>query len=788
MTDIGAAAGAPGEISYAEELNAQQLEAVTYMDGPCLVVAGAGSGKTRMLTYKIAYLLQHGFMPHRIMALTFTNKAAKEMKARIMRLVGRDVARGLWAGTFHSVFARILRAEAAAIGYEPDFTIYDTTDTKSLIKKIIKEKGLDEKQYKPSTVAARISAAKNRLFDAVSYAEDNDFAERDRHTGMPAVSRIFMRYSERLRKANAMDFDDLLLWTYKLFSLHKDIRERYRKRFSYLLVDEYQDTNLVQYQIVRLLANEEGRVCAVGDDAQSIYAFRGAEIANILNFDKAFPNTKVFRLERNYRSTQNIVNAANTIIAHNRNRIPKRVYSEQPAGEKIRIFSAYSDKDESAKIVKEVLFLKKSRRADYDEMAVLYRTNAQSRVLEEACKAAGVPYRVYGGLSFYQRKEVKDFMAYLRLCCNPADEEALMRVINFPARGIGDTTLLRLLAAARDTGVSMWDIIKMPDTALGSDDPYRTGIARRTLYKLYDFRQMIEGFMADAEEMPPYQLAVQIVKASGLEADMIRDRDTGGVEAENRINNTRELLNSISDFQAQRTAEGETARLADYLAQVSLLTDQDRGDDGRACLTLMTVHAAKGLEFKAVFVSGMEDNLFPAASAKFRHKEMEEERRLFYVAVTRAKEYCYLSFAQSRRRYGQTDMALPSPFLDEIDREYVVSDSNRLSHWQKGPKRVNTPLYQPSSQMYANAVRTPYGRRTDNVRRAADVVAASAHSSDAPQDCHYNPGDQVAHDRFGRGTVMSIEGSGQDTRITIDFGSLGEKKLLLKFAKLTPIT
>lgn len=769
------------EISFADELNEQQLEAVTYMDGPCLVVAGAGSGKTRMLTYKIAYLLQHGFQPWTIMALTFTNKAAKEMKERIARLVGGDDVNGLWAGTFHSVFAKILRIEADAIGFRSDFTIYDTADSKSLIKKIIKELELDEKTYKPSLVANCISAAKNRLFDAQSYAEDKDFMEKDAHNNLSAVARIYKLYSQRCRQANAMDFDDLLLWTYKLLNLHEDIREKYRKRFQYLLVDEYQDTNLVQYHIVRLLTNAEGRVCVVGDDAQSIYAFRGADIGNILGFSKVFPNTKVFKLERNYRSTRNIVNAANSIIAHNQGRIPKNVYSELDDGEKIRIISAYTDIEESMKIVKEVLQLKKQRKVGYHDVAVLYRTNAQSRVLEDNFNKAGIPYRVYGGLSFYQRKEVKDFMAYLRLCCNPADEEALLRIINFPARGIGATTLKRVAEVARHADVGLWDV-------LSNLVYYDAGLSKRAMSNLLNFQGMMQRFISAAATTPPFDLAMQILEASGLKEDMLNERKAGGgVEAENRIENTRELLNSIHDFQQQSIEEGETPLLSEYLAQASLLTDQDHAETDTDFVTLMTVHAAKGLEFKAVFVSGMEDELFPTAIAKFSSKDMEEERRLFYVAVTRAKDYCYLTYAQNRRKYGQTEPALPSPFLDEIDSEYIQRSRNELPPMRSAaPKPYNAFARPKPTPYYNRPLAAPASRPTTWQRKVVTPPVAPPANASA-RACGFKAGDQVRHDRFGKGIVVSTEGSGDNARIAIDFGILGQKKLLLKFAKLTPI-
>lgn len=760
-------------ISFAGELNAQQLEAVEYTDGPCLVVAGAGSGKTRMLTYKIAYLLQHGYQPWSIMALTFTNKAAREMKERISKIVGGAETAELWAGTFHSVFAKILRIEAEATGYGSDYTIYDHSDSRSVLKKIIKELELDDKRYKPAIVGGRISMAKNHLFDAQSYAACNDFTDRDKRTDLPEIARIYSLYEERCKRANAMDFDDLLLQTYKLLCYNKDIREKYRGRFKYLLVDEYQDTNAAQYQIIRLLANAEGRVCVVGDDAQSIYAFRGADIGNILNFSKTFPETKVFKLERNYRSTQNIVNAANSIIAHNQGRIPKNVYSELPAGGRVKIIQANDEYVESFKIFSEIQRLEREHLADYGEVAVLYRTNAQSRVLEECCSKKGIPYKVYGGLSFYQRKEVKDFMAYLRLCCNPADEEALLRIINFPARGIGATTLTRVTTAARRAGADIWDVIEAPAH-------YEAGVSNGTISKLGKFRGMMQRFKALAAEEKPYDVAKAVLEETGLKADMVQElKAGGGPEAESRIANTEELLNSINDFQEKAEEAGLTPHLADYLAQAALLTDQDRKDDNREAVTLMTVHAAKGLEFEAVFVSGMEDDLFPTSSARYSIREMEEERRLFYVAVTRAKQFCYISYAQSRRKYGITENALPSPFLDEIDSNYVEVMRTQPG----GYSRTQTPRYTPRPLLGTAAVpRFTRQRVAEKTVKEENTSAQTAFGG-----LTVSVGDEVVHERFGQGRVLAIAGTGENAMLTIDFKMTGQKKLLLKFAKLSVV-
>lgn len=767
------------DISFSGALNAQQLEAVEYTGGPCLVVAGAGSGKTRMLTYKIAYLLQHGYQPWSIMALTFTNKAAREMKERISQIVGGAETTELWAGTFHSVFAKILRIEAEATGYGSDYTIYDQADSRSVLKKIIKELELDAGRYKPAIVGARISMAKNHLFDAQSYAACTEFTERDKRAELPETARIYCIYEARLKQAGAMDFDDLLLQTYKLLLTHEDIREKYRRRFRYLLVDEYQDTNQAQYQIIRLLTNAEGRVCVVGDDAQSIYAFRGADIGNILSFSTTFPETKVYKLERNYRSTQNIVNAANSIIAHNQGRIPKNVYSELPTGEKVKIIQANDEYAESYKIFSEIQRLGRDCHVDYDDVAVLYRTNAQSRVLEECCSKRGIPYKVYGGLSFYQRKEVKDLMAYLRLCCNPADEEALLRIINFPARGIGATTLTRLVTAARSAGVGVWDVI----AGLGH---YDTGVSKATAAKLEKFQGMMQRFIDMAATEMPCDVAKAVLEETGLKADMVQElKAGGGPEAENRIANTEELLNSINDFQEKAEEGGAEPRLTDYLAQAALLTDQDQKEDDRKTVTLMTVHAAKGLEFEAVFVSGMEEDLFPTSSARYSVRETEEERRLFYVAVTRAKQYCYLTYAQQRRKYGITEGALPSKFLEEIDSKYVElmretpGGYHHVVPSRPSPQRTflrampatPAPPQKPAPPMMQRQWRTATPESTTSTQASYGALKVGV-------------GDEVLHERFGKGRVLAIVGSAENAMLTIDFTMAGQKKLLLKFAKL----
>ena len=644
---------------YIEELNEGQRNAVLYNDGPSLVIAGAGSGKTRVLTYKIAYLLENGYQPWNILALTFTNKAAREMKERIARQVGPERARHLWMGTFHSMFLRILHVEAGHIGFTSQFTIYDTADSKSLIRSIIKEMGLDEKVYKPGMVQARISNAKNHLVSPAGYANNKEAYEGDRAAKVPALRDIYQRYWERCRQADAMDFDDLLFYTFLLFRDHPEVLARYQEQFRYILVDEYQDTNFAQHSIVLQLAKNHQHVCVVGDDAQSIYSFRGADIDNILYFTKVYPDTKVFKLEQNYRSTQTIVRAANSLIEKNQWQIRKEVFSEKEKGEAIGVYQAYSDVEEGDIVVNKIAELRREKRYAYSDFAILYRTNAQSRIFEEAMRKRSMPYRIYGGLSFYQRKEIKDVIAYFRLIVNPNDEEAFKRIINYPARGIGDTTVGKIIAAATGHNVSLWTVLCEPLA-------YGLNFNKGTVGKLQAFRELISAFITDAAEKNAYEIGADIIRQSGIINDVCQDNSPENLS---RKENIEELVNGMSDFCAQRQEEGNpNVLLGDFLSEISLLTDQDSDKDGDdEKITLMTVHSAKGLEFKNVFVVGMEENLFPSGMVGDSPRALEEERRLFYVAITRAEEHCFLSYAKTRFRYGKMEFGSPSRFLKDID-------------------------------------------------------------------------------------------------------------------------
>ena len=648
---------------YIEELNEGQRNAVLYNDGPSLVIAGAGSGKTRVLTYKIAYLLENGYQPWNILALTFTNKAAREMKERIARQMGPERARHLWMGTFHSMFLRILHVEAGHIGFTSQFTIYDTADSKSLIRSIIKEMGLDEKVYKPGMVQARISNAKNHLVSPAGYANNKEAYEGDRAAKVPALRDIYQRYWERCRRADAMDFDDLLFYTFLLFRDHPEVLARYQEQFRYILVDEYQDTNFAQHSIVLQLAKNHQHVCVVGDDAQSIYSFRGADIDNILYFTKVYPDTKVFKLEQNYRSTQTIVRAANSLIEKNQWQIRKEVFSEKEKGEAIGVYQAYSDVEEGDIVVNKIAELRREKRYAYSDFAILYRTNAQSRIFEEAMRKRSMPYRIYGGLSFYQRKEIKDVIAYFRLIVNPNDEEAFKRIINYPARGIGDTTVGKIIAAATGHNVSLWTVLCEPLA-------YGLNFNKGTVGKLQAFRELISAFITDAAEKNAYEIGADIIRQSGIINDVCQDNSPENLS---RKENIEELVNGMSDFCAQRQEEGKpNVLLGDFLSEVSLLTDQDSDKDGDdEKITLMTVHSAKGLEFKNVFVVGMEENLFPSGMVGDSPRALEEERRLFYVAITRAEEHCFLSYAKTRFRYGKMEFGSPSRFLKDIDIRFL---------------------------------------------------------------------------------------------------------------------
>lgn len=850
------------------DLNEAQRAAVEYIDGPSLVIAGAGSGKTRVLTYKIAYLLSQGMKPWSIMALTFTNKAAREMKERIGKLVGNDLAQHLYMGTFHSIFSRILRAEAEHIGFNNNFTIYDESDSRSLIKAIVKEMGLDDKKYKPAAVHAKISMAKNNLMSAAAYDSDAAIFEQNKRAQMPEVGKIFVAYVQRCKQANAMDFDDLLTLTYQLFREHEDIRHKYAARFDYVLVDEYQDTNHVQMSIVMQLCQEKQRVCAVGDDSQSIYSFRGANIDNILNYQRQFQGTRLFKLEQNYRSTQTIVEAANSLIKHNRNQIPKDVFSENAKGEKIQYKPAYSDKEEAAIVAKDVKRIRREDGCQYSDFAILYRTNAQSRSFEEEFRKQGIPYRIYGGLSFYQRKEIKDIIAYFRLVANPDDEEAIKRIINYPARGIGATTVLKIADCAHQNQVSFWEVICAPER-------YGLAVTKGTMNKLETFRLLISSFIERAQTTDVYELGDAIIKESGISQDIMSGKDADDLA---RQENLEEFLSGMSAFVEERREEGrfDELFLQDYLQDVALLTDADSdGDKDEPRVSLMTVHAAKGLEFPTVFVVGLEENIFPSPLSAASLRELEEERRLLYVAITRAEKHCILTNAKNRWRYGKMEFDNPSRFIDEIDGKLVDSQDeaggslfgsmseSRLGSrsgsmfgsradsmsdqpewaraqrsrrpWEDAEQPRYSSRYQNSKPVASQFVADPKpslfddepetshtsGRSSVSGRSSlsegnfksvralnaakrymethsshpasrstgssAASVSSSAASSAGSSSCGLQEGMKIEHQRFGRGTVLKIEGTGENTKATVEFVHSGTKQLLLKYAKFTVV-
>lgn len=776
------------EENFLQELNDQQREAVLYNDGPSLVIAGAGSGKTRVLTYKIAYLLASGnYSPYQILALTFTNKAAREMKERIASVVGGATAARLWMGTFHSVFSRILRTHAERIGFNRDFTIYDQADSRSLIKTIIKEMMLDDKIYKPSTVQAIISNAKNALVTPSAYAANAALYEADMRSKRPLIRDIYKTYWNRCARAGAMDFDDLLLYTNILFRDNPDVLEFYQNQFGYVLVDEYQDTNFAQHLIVNQLVKSHHHLCVVGDDAQSIYSFRGANISNILNLQKEYPDFRIFKLEQNYRSTQTIVAAANSLIAKNKEQIPKHIFSHNAVGTKIPVLSAYSDFEEGYLIANRIATMRVATASDYSDFAILYRTNSQSRIFEEALRKRNIPYRIYGGQSFYQRKEIKDVVAYFRLTVNPADEEALKRVINYPARGIGNTTEAKIMACAETHAVSLWDVVSRPVE-------YALAVNASTQNKLMAFAELIRSFVALNETSTAYDLADAVVRRSGIMADIYADHSP---ENMSRQENVQELLNGIQDFCSSRREEGrESASLTDFLAEVSLATDQDSddsGDDNR--VTLMTVHASKGLEFRHVFVVGLEEELFPAAMAMGTARELEEERRLLYVAITRAEETCLLSYAASRYRNGKPTASPPSRFIRDIDPAYLIlpdgaAHSSSTREYGYASSRV-TPSYAAAESRPTNPTVTMTPSSPSAASKwvrietsAAPSVAPSATSAAGDPD-GLAVGVRIRHDRFGEGQVSAISGEGDNRKITVDFDHVGQKHLLLKFAKFT---
>lgn len=810
-----------------DSLNEEQRAAVLYNDGPALVIAGAGSGKTRVLTHKIACLLNEGYAPWNILALTFTNKAANEMKIRISHFVGPQ-AQGLWMGTFHSVFSRILRTEAEALGFTHRFTIYDASDSKSLLKAIIKEMGLDEKTYKPGTVQSHISNAKNRLILPSAYAADRQMIQADAAAKMPAIHTIYRHYWERCRQADAMDFDDLLLYTWMLFDSHPEIRERYAAQFRYVLVDEYQDTNFAQHTIVWQLTARHQHICVVGDDAQSIYSFRGANIDNILKFSQQYTGTRLFKLQQNYRSTQTIVNAANSLIAKNSEQIRKEVFSEKDKGEALRVFAAYSDIEEGEIVANKITELYRRQNIPYSQQAILYRTNAQSRIFEEALRKRSIPCRIYGGLSFYQRKEIKDIIAYFRMAVNPHDEEALKRIINYPARGIGNTTVSRITEAATREGVSLWEVICNP-LAHGLD------INKGTHAKLQTFRTLISTFINAVETRSAYELGQDIIRQSGVMNDILQDRTPEGLS---RQENIEEFAASIHDFCATREEEGNPhMMLNDFLSEVSLLSEMDtnKGNGDEDKITLMTMHSAKGLEFRAVYVVGLEENLFPSPMAQDSYKQMEEERRLFYVAITRAEEHCFLSFARSRFRYGKTEFSNPSRFLKDIDPRYLSmpdagipsltpsltpsrststsytstdnggfarrpfsswreredeDDHRKTPSWQRhatgctfrDEERTSshTPFRKPASPSTVPPVIPSGMKRVSHTPMTASTASATPAGG-------LQAGQVIEHERFGIGDVLKVEGDGDNRKATIRFRNVGEKQLLLRFARFKVI-
>ncbi|NDV45679.1 ATP-dependent DNA helicase [Paludibacter sp. 221] len=768
------------EFPFLDELNDSQRQAVIYTDGPSLVIAGAGSGKTRVLTYKIAYLLKMGMRPNTILALTFTNKAAKEMKSRIAQIVGENVARYLWMGTFHSIFSRILRAESEKTGYSKNFTIYDSADSKSLIKAIIKEMKLDDKVYKPGLIQSRISFAKNNLITPQAYASDSDVQKSDLYAKVPLLKEIYQIYSSRCKQADAMDFDDLLLQTNLLFRNHPDALQKYQHIFQFILVDEYQDTNFAQYLIVKKLAEAHKKICVVGDDAQSIYSFRGANIDNILQFKNTYPEAKVFKLERNYRSTKNIVNAANSLIDKNSAQIKKTIFSEKETGELIKVTNVFTDLEEGMYVADNIKLLNKKENYGHQDIAVLYRTNSQSRVIEEALRKQNIPYRIYGGLSFYQRKEIKDVIAYFRLVANRNDEEALKRIINYPARGIGDTTVGKLFATAQLHGVGVWDVL---NDMLGYNLPVNAGTAA----KLANFRDIIDSYAALITELNAYELAQNIIKGTGILSETFLDRSPENLSKQENI---QELLKAIHEFCDEKEKNGEAnLYLSDYLAEISLLTDQDtdKGESNR--VTLMTVHAAKGLEFKVVFIVGMEEELFPSPFNVDNERDLEEERRLFYVAITRAEERCLISYARSRFRNGKTNFSNPSRFLKDIDERYLdipkdetILDKPKLTgNWddEVNLERMRFNKQQPTISFQKEETEYIPVRP----KRLAKLPKGD-NSKVTTQNPSVPVGAFVKHSIFGIGKVLETSIVNGNEKAEIDFGEKGVKSLLLKFAKL----
>ena len=787
--------------SILNELNDGQRKAVEYVGAPQLIIAGAGSGKTRVLTYKIVYLLQTcGMKPWNILALTFTNKAANEMKSRIGNLIGHDAARQLQMGTFHSIFSRILRAEAELLGYKSNFTIYDEADSRSLIKSIIKEMQLDDKLYRPAGVHSKISMAKNRLITAAQYNSDKEIFQRDRDARVPMLGDIYTAYVRQCKQSNAMDFDDLLLLTHKLFDEHTDVREKYADRFHYVLVDEYQDTNDVQQRIVLQLTEEHRQVCVVGDDAQSIYGFRGADIDNILGFQQIYKDARLFKLEQNYRSTQRIVQAANSLIRHNEHQIPKEVFSQNDEGEKLIYKPAYSDKEEAIIVCKDIKQIRRSDDCEYSDFAILYRTNSQSRSFEEEMRRQHIPYRIYGGLSFYQRKEIKDIIAYFRMVANPFDGEALKRIINYPVRGIGNTTVAKIMTTASMHNVSLWNVIWEPQQ-------YGLAVNSATLQKLADFRNLIVEFVERMPTTDAYTLGMEIIKVSDISANIYSGTDPENVSRQENLN---EFLAGMQDFVEGRKEEGleNEIYLPDFLQEVSLLTDIDSDEGEESKVSLMTIHAAKGLEFPTVFVVGLEENIFPSPLSCNSMRELEEERRLLYVAITRAEKHCILTNARNRFRFGRMEFDTPSRFLRDLDARYLqvesemedseVSESyfaRRRSGWSDGGAAADAASRSYAAKRswgdsaYRNRERMQNNRPVASQFKAdAQPKIMAAHSDDHLFSAQLSEGNVIEHQRFGVGTVMKVEGSGENVKATVEFKNAGTKQLLLKFAKYKVIS
>lgn len=757
-----------------DELNAVQREAVEYVDGPSMIIAGAGSGKTRVITYKIAHLLNLGVSPFNIIALTFTNKAAREMRQRIEILIGNSEARSVWLGTFHSIFARILRIEAERLGFTANFTIYDTDDTKSLMRNILRTQELSDKIYKPGTILNRISSAKTNLISHIEYNNNQELMQVDHDSGRPKTGLVYTLYQESLRKSNAMDFDDLLFNINILFRDFPEVLYKYQKMFKYVLVDEYQDTNFAQYLIVKKLAADNENITVVGDDAQSIYAFRGANIQNILNLERDYPDLITFKLDQNYRSTQNIVNIANSIINQNKNQFKKEIWTENGVGDKIKLFSAATDNEEGNMVARMIFEVVNKERVLHDKIAILYRTNAQSRALEEALRRLNIPYKIFGGMSFYKRKEIKDLLAYFRLVVNPKDEEALLRVINYPKRGIGNTTIDKIKIAADVQKTSVWDMMCTMPSSLG--------IAGSTATKIIEFTQMILAARVDIDKKNAYEMAMQIAKTSGVLQLLYQERtDDEGLM---RFENIEELLNGINDFsEADIDEEGgpEFRTLPMFMEDIALYTDADDKDkqDGDF-VSLMTIHAAKGLEFPYIFIVGLEENLFPSIMSINSREDLEEERRLFYVALTRGEKKVFLSYANSRFKWGSQSMTEPSRFLMELDSEFVDDDSGL---YDPEPKSINQSFDNERTSWSSSPKREKPAVARD-YSKLKKVSSAGSSAAGSAENDKIIPGVTVQHQRFGKGKVLQVEGSGADKKALVFFNNYGNKTLILRFAKL----